>query len=257
MRTVTAFFKALGDPHTYNLCGNPEACFGLVWGVPIPVLSILLDGVLLDGKDRSIGFILSQHPWQLAFLLHPFLFAIVFGAMGTMRRDLEARNRELIARLEREATTDPLTGVRNRRHVLQELEKAVARAGRAEDAVAVVMFDLDNFKVVNDTKGHLAGDRLLRAVADALQESLRIGDTLGRYGGDEFLLVAPGTREGAEAVAERAQAMVVERTGTSISSGVALSGEDGTRAAQLIAAADRALAAIKRERKVRGLSAGR
>ncbi|MEK7468594.1 MAG: GGDEF domain-containing protein [Planctomycetota bacterium] len=254
MRVVSSFFRALTKSHTYNLLGNPEACFGLLWGLPIPIFSFALDGVLVGWENRSFSSIISQHPWQLVFLLHPPLFAIVFGAMGTIRRDLESHNRELIARLELEATTDPLTGVHNRRFVLEELDKAAARAQRSAEPVAVVMFDMDNFKAVNDTQGHLAGDKLLKDVAAALNDSLRRGDTLGRYGGDEFLLVAPGTREGAIAVAERARQCVRERTSHTISAGVSLSGEDGKSPAELIAAADKVLAAQKKDRKTQRLS---
>jgi diguanylate cyclase (GGDEF)-like protein len=254
MRVVASFVKALATPHTYNLFANPEACFGLAWGLPVPVFSMLLDGFLLGWEGRSLASILAEHPWQLVFFLHPPLFAVVFGAMGTVRRDLEAHNRELIARLEVEATTDPLTGVHNRRFVLEELEKAVARAGRSSEPVAVIMFDMDNFKAVNDTKGHQAGDKLLKDVAASIRDSLRRTDTLGRYGGDEFLLVAPGTREGAIAVAERARQTVRERTANTISAGVAVSGEDGGTPKELIAAADRVLARQKAERKAQGLN---
>ncbi|KAF0247087.1 MAG: ggdef domain [Planctomycetota bacterium] len=246
MRLIYNFFRALACGHTYNLHTNPEAWFGLLWGLPIPVFSFALDGLLLGWENRTIASILSQHPWQLVFLTHPPLFAIVFGAMGTIRRDLETHNRQLIARLELDALTDPLTGVHNRRFVLEELDKAAARAGRSAETVAVVMFDMDNFKIVNDTQGHLAGDKLLKEVAAAIRDSLRRGDTLGRYGGDEFLLVAPGSREGALSVAERARQTVRERTSHSISAGVALSGEDGKSPAELIAAADRDLAAAKK-----------
>lgn len=87
------------------------------------------------------------------------------------------------------ALTDELTGVANRRAVLAALDRE-ARDGGA--ALAVVMFDIDHFKSINDTFGHQAGDQVLRTVADAARSVLREGDTLMRYGGEEFLAVLPG-----------------------------------------------------------------
>ena len=163
---VSPFLRALGRSHTYNLFRNPEAWFGILWGIPIPVFSIALDRALVAGQHRSLALILSEPPWHIAFLAHPLLFAVIFGAMGTIRRDLETGNRELIERLGREATTDPLTGAHNRRYVLEELDKALSRAGRSAEPIAVVMFDMDNFKVVNDSLGHPLGDQLNRDIEE-------------------------------------------------------------------------------------------
>jgi diguanylate cyclase (GGDEF)-like protein len=248
---IRAFFRSLGRLHTYNPLHNPELWFGLLWGLPIPVFSVTIDIALLGSHGRSLATIISQHPWHLAFFAHPLVFAIVFGAMGTTRRELERRNTELIARLEREATTDPLTGAWNRRFILEELERAVSRAARSGEPLSVLMFDMDDFKRVNDTQGHLAGDRLLRDVAQALRDSLRKGDVLGRYGGDEFLLVAPGDRESALSVADRARAEVRERTGHSVTAGLASMPADGATVTELVAASDRAMAAAKREGRTR------
>ncbi|SFP30961.1 diguanylate cyclase (GGDEF) domain-containing protein [Geodermatophilus dictyosporus] len=87
------------------------------------------------------------------------------------------------------ATTDPLTGVPNRRAFLERLEQAVARAGRGERAVVCIV-DLDGFKAVNDLEGHAAGDAVLRAVAVALTAAVRETDTVARLGGDEFAVLA-------------------------------------------------------------------
>jgi len=259
VNVVTTFLKALTRGHTYNLLGNTEAIFGFLWGLPIPIFSIALDILLVGSHEshagRSIPDVLTEHPFHFFFLAHPPLFAAIFGAMGTIRRDLERENRDLIARLEEQASTDPLTGAWNRRFVLAELDRNLARAERAGAPVAVAMFDMDNFKIVNDEQGHLAGDRLLKGVAEAMREALRKGDILGRYGGDEFLLVAPGDAASGQAIAERARALVKERTGHTLTAGVAAFPGDGATPQALIAAADAVLARCKRERKTGRYSA--
>jgi diguanylate cyclase (GGDEF)-like protein/PAS domain S-box-containing protein len=89
-----------------------------------------------------------------------------------------------------QALTDPLTGLGNRAHALQELHRALLRQGRrASGSTAVLFLDLDRFKPVNDTLGHDAGDQVLRSVADKLRLALRSSDTCARYGGDEFLVL--------------------------------------------------------------------
>lgn len=252
MEALRSFMRALGRVHTYDLRRNLFAWFGLAWGLPIPIFSLAIDHWLLDEfGHRSPFSILVDHPWHFFFLAHPPAFALIFGAIGTMFEDLKTHNRELVARLEREATTDSLTAARTRRFVLEELESSLARSERSTEPVAVILMDMDNFKEVNDTQGHLAGDRLLREVADALREALRRGDTLGRYGGDEFLIVAPGSREGAVTVAERARHAVLHRTGHTISAGIAVSGENGRSASELIMAADADLAVKKHQHKTR------
>lgn len=95
-------------------------------------------------------------------------------------------------RLQRIAAIDPLTGLANRRFGLERLAQEFSRAVRAREPFGVVLFDIDHFKSINDTFGHQAGDQVLRTVADAARSVLREGDTLMRYGGEEFLAVLPG-----------------------------------------------------------------
>ena len=111
---------------------------------------------------------------------------------------------ELSRRLREEVETDPLTGVGNRRRATAALRGAIGRAERMGEDVAVLAFDLDHFKRVNDTLGHEAGDRVLTAFAAMLLEECRVYDTVARLGGEEFLVVCPGTDAfGARALAER------------------------------------------------------
>jgi diguanylate cyclase (GGDEF)-like protein len=90
------------------------------------------------------------------------------------------------------ATHDDLTQLWNRRAIIEILENELARCGREQSTLAIVLVDLDHFKKVNDTHGHLAGDAVLRAVSQRFKSAIRPHDSVGRYGGEEFLLVMPG-----------------------------------------------------------------
>ena len=113
--------------------------------------------------------------------------------------------------LQRVAALDPLTGVYNRRFGLQRLKEEVGRSLRSADPLGLLMLDLDHFKAVNDTYGHLVGDRVLQAMVRAARQVLREGDVLVRYGGEEFLVVLPGAgRDDRMKMAERVRRAVAE-----------------------------------------------
>jgi diguanylate cyclase (GGDEF)-like protein len=114
--------------------------------------------------------------------------AYVARLAGSVRR-----SEKRLARLERLALTDELTGLPNRRHWDEQLPRELGRSLRYEEPVCVAMLDLDNFKDFNDTHGHRAGDRLLAEVAAAWRAVLRPYDLLARYGGEEFGLVLMGS----------------------------------------------------------------
>lgn len=106
--------------------------------------------------------------------------------------------------LERQARTDALTGVLNRRAIMEELAREIARATRDQTPLAVAMLDIDHFKHVNDSYGHAVGDQVLQLVVERVKSRIRSYDLLGRFGGEEFLLVLPGIGESeAYSVCER------------------------------------------------------
>jgi diguanylate cyclase (GGDEF)-like protein len=151
---------------------------------------------------------------------------------------------------ERMAHTDPLTGLANERTVGRILELELARAGRQGSEVSFAMFDVDDFQATNREGGNEAGDAVLRRVAAVLAESVRLVDTVGRIGGDEFVLVAPGSA--GMTVARRvldgiAALPAVAGRQITVSAGVARFPVDGADAEALIAAAKDGLARARAE----------
>jgi diguanylate cyclase (GGDEF)-like protein len=164
------------------------------------------------------------------------------------------RLNESLDELTRAATVDPVTGLFNRRYFETRLQAEVQRARRQRQDLALLMVDIDDFKRINDTFGHLEGDRALRDVADLLRRGVRIFDVCARYGGEEFAIVMPGaTSDMAVQIAERIRQGIYERSRTSsapmtVSVGVGFLGPDHSQE-DLIGAADRALIAAKRAGK--------
>ena len=115
-------------------------------------------------------------------------------------------------RLEALATTDPLTRVLNRRALLDRLTAEVDRARRFSSSLSLLLLDVDHFKQINDTAGHLAGDSVLRQLGALLEEAVRKVDVVARYGGEEFVAILPGTStEGGAVFAERLRERVAEQ----------------------------------------------
>ncbi|MFH0750498.1 MAG: GGDEF domain-containing protein, partial [Chloroflexota bacterium] len=145
---------------------------------------------------------------------------------------------------ERLAHLDPLTGLANRRTLDRVLELEIARAGRQQSDVSVAVFDVDGFRAVNERDGASAGDAVLRAVAAVLADQVRLVDTVARIGGDEFVVVAPGT--GGIVVADRILHAIealgpVGGSAVTVSAGIARFPADGTSAGELLASALAAL----------------
>ncbi|MEK7389395.1 MAG: diguanylate cyclase, partial [Elusimicrobiota bacterium] len=170
----------------------------------------------------------------------------VIGTLG-IAKDISDRV-ELERRLREMTRTDDLTGLYNQRHFHDRLREESARARRQGDPLSMVVFDLDGFKQVNDTHGHLEGDRTLKAFAAAVGESVRREvDASFRYGGDEFILLLPGTTAAKAArVARRVvkAALPLARLGVTVSWGAAELTSSGN-AAELVRAADAAMFQMK------------
>src|SRR5215210_1820230 len=164
------------------------------------------------------------------------------------------KNSELVEQLHSAATTDELTGLFNRRALEERLAAEISRSLRHQLHTSVLLLDLDRFKVVNDTMGHAAGDRLLVQVGQVLRRQCRALDVVGRLGGDEFLVILPMTKPAeAQVFVGRVQASLREMEqatpefgSCTLSMGIAESPQHGTTVGSVLAAADNALYRAKR-----------
>lgn len=227
-----------------------------------------VERIRVDQADLMIDSLLvAQTPREV--VIAPIVFkgvplgALVLATTGTIRPDdvalleqfradlgLAFNNALAHDRLERLAAVDPLTDAYNRRFGMTRLQEEFARAVRTGSPLGVLMLDIDHFKTVNDTWGHVIGDRVLRAVATAARRTLRNGDVLIRYGGEEFLILLPGADvTDITEVGERLRRAVREATvrdgealiGVTVSLGAACCCTDTPSPEALIARADRAL----------------
>ncbi len=156
----------------------------------------------------------------------------------TIDRAMACAARRAFDHLEEAASMDFLTGVGNRRSFERELRRELGRSARHGGGFAVVVLDVDGLKMVNDSEGHAAGDARLRAVAGAVQGSVRREDTVYRIGGDEFAILLP---RATSRQAERVMTRVEAASEAPFSWGVAIFPADGPAAEGLVAAADRRL----------------
>ncbi len=174
------------------------------------------------------------------------------GYLTEVFNNMVARLREGRQELERLSVTDPLTGLYNRRRMMEVLDNEVRRSRRLKHTFAVLMGDVDNFKRYNDAHGHPAGDAVLKLVADILRKCTRDVDRVARYGGEEFFVVMPETGgDGAADVGDRVRELLgaekVPGGAVTLSFGVAEFPAHGDTPEELIAIADAALYQAKRE----------
>ncbi len=150
--------------------------------------------LLLTAKTSSRDLVEGMEAGADDYVTKPFNAQELRVRLRAGRRILELERQLVEAReaLRRQATHDGLTGVWNRTAILEILHNELARGSRERAPLAVILADLDHFKRVNDTHGHLAGDAVLREAAGRMRAGLRRYDSIGRYGGEEFLIVLPG-----------------------------------------------------------------
>jgi diguanylate cyclase (GGDEF)-like protein len=217
--------------------------FLIAWGLLETATILTAGGFLFAGDD----------PWPLTWGLPvSMVAAAVFVALGVADRLREQRL--ALTEAERRAQTDPLTGVLNRRSLVERLDAACLRARARGLPISLLFIDLDHFKQINDTHGHLAGDACLLAVIRPIQAELRQSDVIGRYGGEEFVVIlssadAPAAQAIAGRILQRVADLRVDGFGPPIrltcSIGVATSDELGVWGEQLISRADAAVYAAK------------
>jgi diguanylate cyclase (GGDEF)-like protein len=207
--------------------------------------------------SRVLPFLGAGAVQLAAFLSGSRVLGLVAGAVWCLAglRIVETMriNQRLIEERDRLLITDPLTGVNNRRYFEAELTRAAARAMRSGEPLALISFDLDRFKAVNDTFGHGAGDDLLSAVSAAATGVIRAGDVLCRLGGDEFVVIAPDADgAGGAGIAERIRTAIKEAAervipggGVTSSLGVASIPEHGLHPTDVLLHADEALYSAK------------
>lgn len=210
--------------------GQARAIFLLITIVPAlyGILALNVRSFILV----SIGFLIQYSALHLALwlyrpqvmnteleLIQSFAFVLVLaevaligGFISGLRGKLRLRNRELknaMGRIQELVNIDELTGIYNRRRIFQVLNEESNRYRRAPGAFSVGILDVDFFKQINDTHGHQAGDKILRQLASSVTDDLRVIDSFGRYGGEEFLLILPQTTlAGAEIKAERIRSSI-------------------------------------------------
>lgn len=255
-RTRLAAAVATGEHPIAAAARDVTAVFGRSVGGggapgPAGVAADIPLAVARNGLDLPLGVV--SFMWPPSFVVDEPTERLVRAGADLLA---VAVDRSLLATLvaeraewfERMAHTDPLTGLANRRTFERILELEVARAGRQGGEVSIALLDIDGFSDLNAVAGHEIGDDVLRTIAAVLAELVRLVDTVARYGGDEFVLIAPGSA--GMTVARRvidgiAAIEPVHGQRPSASAGVARFPVDGTTAEELIGAAEAALAAAR------------
>lgn len=204
----------------------------------------------IAGTLSGYGPFVRATPFASLIIVLLFIaaLAVMTTGLAALSTDYKVAEEQLLEL----AVTDPLTGLANYRRLLEVISIEIARADRHQRKFAIVFFDMDGLKVINDEMGHLTGSRAVCRFAETLKSALRTTDTAARYGGDEFVAVLSDTDyEGAELAVRRTNERLDEDRDTpklSVSAGIAIYPGDGRTPTTLLSAADRALYARKAEK---------
>jgi diguanylate cyclase (GGDEF)-like protein len=212
--------------------------------------------ILLTAKGQREEIIEGLEAGADDYITKPFDIQELKARLRAGKRILELQEEIVAAReqLREQATHDSLTGLLNRKAILEILDRELTRAIREGTEFSVIMADVDHFKHINDTLGHAAGDAVLKETARRMRASIRPYDSVGRYGGEEFLVVSPGCGAGGAAEqaerirkcisAEPYKAYDVE-IGATMSLGFSVAPSEATISSELLRIADEALYAAK------------
>jgi diguanylate cyclase (GGDEF)-like protein len=238
---------------TFGLVFNGERQGGAAGGDEMYYLWVVLYAAHYFGRVATAvqvaiiaaaytGALIAIDPGPIATSRWLTTVGLAVGSAAVVRV-LSERIERLLGELRLAASSDPLTGLLNRRALGERVAHELARARRTGEPFAALLIDVDDFKAINDTRGHAAGDDALVELATMLRRELREVDSVARIGGDEFAVLLPATGvHGVRVTAERLAA----RAAVPISIGTAVYGIDGHTAEELARAADAALYAAKR-----------
>ena len=218
--------------------------------------TVLLSAMAIWGTLHGRGPFVRPTENESLLLLQAFM--AVMAVMTLSLAAVFAERQRAVEQARNLAVSDPLTGLANYRKLVDELDVEIKRYGRTGRSFAILLLDLDGLKTINDTQGHLSGNRALCRLARVLRINCRGIDTAARHGGDEFALILPeAERDAGLQVAQRISDGLIEdeeQPALSASIGIAICPEDGETVEALLAAADRDLYQMKRRSRAKAAS---